>query len=65
MPSLRVMLAETLYARCTNPLDFWLWALPCLPQGQVGKAERTEDRGGKGRAGTVLSGEGAIFPMKP
>lgn len=33
--SLRIMLSEILYARCTNPLDFWLKALPCLPQSQV------------------------------
>ena len=29
------MLSEILYARCTNPLDFWIKALPCLPQSQV------------------------------
>lgn len=32
----RMRAAEMLYARCSNPLDFWLQALPKMPAMQVG-----------------------------
>jgi hypothetical protein len=31
----RLRAAEMLYARCINPLDFWLTALPTMPLAQV------------------------------
>lgn len=31
----RMRAAEMLYARCMNPLDFWLQALPRMPAMQV------------------------------
>jgi hypothetical protein len=31
----RMRAGEMMYARCTNPLDFWLEALPTLPPMQV------------------------------
>ena len=32
----RIRAAEMIYARCTQPLDFWLEAMPTLPTLQVG-----------------------------
>lgn len=50
----RLRAGEMLYARCTNPLDFWLCAMPTLPLLQVGVRVK----------GWGIDGEGCTQPSR-